>query len=476
MKLTIAQKLFLAILAAIVTMVVGMQLSIQWSFERGFSDYVNDLELERFEVLATCLVSAYAAEGSWRFLEERPAAWAALLLESQPEDSDSKRQRHHLIKMLQTPERMHRPMMQHGPGPFELRVALLDIRKKTIWGPRDSIGRDALRPLSEGAQTVGYLSLQPGGTPTDARQLEFMRQHTFTMNLVAVFTALTAALLCIPLSRRLARPVSTLAEGTKALTRGQFSIRIPVVSNDELGQLTQDFNLLAATLEENETARKQWVADISHELRTPLSILRGEIEALQDGIRTATPAQLESLHGEVLHLVRLVEDLYELSMSDIGALNYSKESVDFHAIVRYVLELYRPRLAEKELTLTAELGDGPMLLEADPQRLQQLVENLMENSLRYTDAGGRLVVSLVYCVSAVTLQLQDTAPGVPVQELPRLFERLYRVEASRSREAGGAGLGLSICQNIVHAHGGSIDAKSSELGGLWTTVRLPARG
>ena len=475
-KLTIAQKLFLAILAAIVTMVIGMQLSIRWSFERGFSRYVTALEQERFEALAVKLEAAYGTEGDWRFIQEQPALWAALLLATLPEDSGTMRQQRRLTRMLQGPEMMHQPMMQHGPRPFELRVVLLDANKKTIWGPRASLAPNGLRPLTTGAQTVGYLGLLPAGEPTDPRQLDFVQRHKWTMTLVAIFTALAAALLCIPLARRLARPVSTLAEGTRALARGQYSVRLPVVSSDELGQLTQDFNLLAEALEENETDRKQWVADISHELRTPLSILRGEIEALQDGIRTATPSQLDSLHGEVLHLVRLVEDLYELSMSDIGALTYRKEPVDFRAIVSDVIELYRPRLAEKGLTLTADLCDRPVILEADAQRLQQLIENLLENSLRYTDAGGALMISLGSDTTTATLQLQDTAPGVSEQELPRLFERLYRVEASRTRGSGGAGLGLSICKNIVHAHGGSIDAKHSELGGIWTTVRLPVRG
>ncbi len=476
MKLSIAHKLFLTILAAIITMVVSMQLSIQWSFDRGFSRYVHALEMERFDTLASLLEMSYAENGSWHFLKEQPAAWAELLMMTQPEGSDMMHQRHRLTQMLQRPDSMHHAMMHNEPRPFELRVALFDADRIKLWGPRDRIEGDNLRALTSGMQTIGYLGLAIGEATPDERQLDFAQKQKSITIMVALLTALIAAILCIPLSRKLARPVGTLAEGTRLLTRGQFDVRIPVQSHDELGQLSKDFNLLAATLEENETARKQWAADISHELRTPLSILRGEIEALQDGIRIATPQHLDSLHGEVLHLVRLVDDLYELSMSDIGALNYKKETVDFQDILGEVLELYEPRLTEKGLSMTTDLCEDPLLLEADPSRLQQLLKNLLENSLRYTDAGGQMVISLKHQAEELILNLEDTAPGVSPQDLPRLFERLFRVDSARTRRSGGAGLGLSICQNIVLAHGGTIIAGASELGGLRITLRLPLNG
>lgn len=473
MKLTIAQKLFLTILAVIICMVVIMQLSIQWSFNRGFSQYVNTLEQERFEVLTERLEGAYAERGNWEFLKGNPVTWATILLGTLPEGSEKIRQRHRLINILQGREPMHMTMMQRNPRPFELRVVLLDADKNRLWGPQNSGAPDTLQAIAYNAETVGYLGLIPAETLTDPRQLDFSRRHKLIMILVAVFVAVVSAVLCIPLARRLAKPVAVLAEGTRALAGGQFDVRIPELSHDEFGQLTKDFNLLAQTLEDNQTARRQWVADISHELRTPLSVLRGEIEALQDGVRSLTPKQLDSLHSEVLHLVRLVDDLYELSMSDIGALNYQMEPVDLKIILDDVLQLFKPRLAEKGLALTSEFSEAATMIKADRLRLQQLLENLMENSLRYTTSGGQILVSLAGTADAVTIDIQDTAPGVSAEEIPRLFERLYRVESARSRESGGAGLGLSICQNIVHAHGGSISAQGSELGGLWITVRLP---
>lgn len=476
MRLSIAKKLFLVILACIVILVISMHLSLQWSFDRGFSRYVATLEQKRFDALVVKLEETYAVTGSWDFIAGRAELWAAVLLSTAPDEGGMMRQRHNLSNMLQGREGMHQPMMHRTPRPFELRVVLLDAERNRLWGPVDTTATATFHTLAMGPQKIGYLGLIPGEALTDTRQIEFVEQQKTTMLLVAIFTALFAAILCVPLSRKLARPVGRLAEGTRALTRGQFGTRIPVTSNDELGQLTQDFNLLAKTLEQNEVARKQWVADISHELRTPLSILQGEIEALQDGVRAVTPQQLESLHSEALHLGRLVEDLYQLSMSDIGALNYRKIRLDFRNILQDVVDLYRGRLAGKNITLETDISNETVMLEADPRRLQQLLENLFENSLRYTDPDGRLIITLKHDDAYVTLHLQDTAPKVSAEDLPHLFERLYRVESSRTRNAGGAGLGLSICQNIAEAHGGDIQAQDSALGGLWVSVRLPRSG
>jgi two-component system sensor histidine kinase BaeS len=276
------------------------------------------------------------------------------------------------------------------------------------------------------------------------------------------------------LARRLVRPIRALASATHRLAAGQFDIRVPVGSSDELGHLARDFNSLAVTLEKNEQARRQWVADISHELRTPLAVLRGEIEALQDGIRQPTPDSVRSLHGEVLRLSRLVDDLYQLSLSDLGALTYRKENLDVAELLTEALTSYRPELAQKEIRLTLELPRrGTAKVFGDPERLHQLFANVLDNALKYTDAGGALAIRLDVGDGQARLDFQDSAPGVPESKLERLFDRLYRVETSRNRAAGGAGLGLAICRNIVEAHAGRITAQPSPLGGVWIRITLP---
>jgi len=205
-----------------------------------------------------------------------------------------------------------------------------------------------------------------------------------------------------------------------------------------------------------------------------LAILKAEIEALLDGIRPSTPQAMASLHDEVEQLNLLVGDLYELSMSDIGALNYQKNQVDAPEILQTTLAAFQAEFdrAGLELRFHSTLhGQSRML--ADAARLRQLFSNLCNNTLRYTDRPGRLEVTLGEQSGSLHIQFMDSAPGVSEQEITRLFERLYRVETSRNRASGGAGLGLSICHNIVAAHDGTINAKASPLGGVLIEIILP---
>jgi two-component system sensor histidine kinase BaeS len=265
------------------------------------------------------------------------------------------------------------------------------------------------------------------------------------------------------------------AEGTRALAAGDYTRRIAAQRTDELGALSRDFNHLAATLEQHRQARQQWGADIAHELRTPLSILRGEIQALQDGIRAVTPQTLDSLQIECERLGHLIEDLYQLALADAGALDYRFETLDLAELVQEAQALQRPACDDAGLVLDAASGTGSFV-RGDARRLAQLLDNLIANARRYTDAPGRIHVELATDGAQVRLTVEDTAPGVPAEALPRIFERLYRVERSRNRDKGGAGLGLAICRAIVDAHGGSIQAQASPLGGLRVSVWLPAAG
>jgi len=331
-----------------------------------------------------------------------------------------------------------------------------------------------LKPVRNKNLVVGYLGRLPRKKPFDVHQLQFVKQQKSALALVAAVLVLLTAGLSLPLASRLIQPIRALAMATKRLAAGQYETRVPVASSDELGQLARDFNTLALALEKNEQARRQWVADISHELRTPLAILRGEVEAMQDGIRRPDPDSIRSLHGEILRLSRLVDDLYQLSMSDLGALTYRKEDLDLVALVTDTLTLYRPELARKEITLIDELpGNGKIMVFGDQERLRQLFANLLDNVLKYTDGGGKLAIRIKCHDNVSMVDIQDSAPGVPESELESLFERLYRVETSRNRAAGGAGLGLAICRNIVEAHTGTITAQPSPLGGVWIRVILP---
>lgn len=478
MKIGITYRLFLAILAAAGLTVLSMLLIMRWSIDRGFLRYVNSLDQSRLTRLAERLEEGYARQGSWAYLQGQPATWRQLVATTMPDEWPRFPERPPHPGEGPPPGEGGRPPGPPPPGrDFALRVILLDAARKPLVMAGGSSEGAELKPLHQGARVVGYLGLLPLKHLSDEHQLRFMKEQRLALSLGGAMLVLVAMGLSLPLASRLVRPIRALATATDRLAAGQYAIRVPVTSTDELGQLARDFNALALSLEKNEQARRQWVADISHELRTPLAILRGEIEALVDGVRQPTPASFQSLHGEVLRLGRLVDDLYQLSLSDVGALTYRKEELDLAKLLIGVLAPYRAEFAAKQLRLDAHLPfTSRFTVFGDPERLHQLFANLLDNGLKYTDQGGELVVRLSCRDAAAIVDIEDSAPGVPSSELGKLFDRLYRVEASRSRAGGGAGLGLAICRNIAEAHDGTITAQPSPLGGLWIRVTLPLIG
>lgn len=480
LRISIKYRLFLAMLAATAVVVGCMFLIVQWSFNRGFLQYVNTLEQERLENLADELQQGYAENGSWDFLRNEPVAWLRLMVRTLPPGLVDARRLERLERRLERRAQRGEPVPPRQPPPglaqqFELRVLLLDADHRPVFGPHAPPGI-ALRPLHEEGRVIGYLGLIPRQGLGDVHQLRFVRQQKLALVLIAAVMLLISALIALPLAKRLVRPLRALADGTHRLAAGKYATRVEVTSRDELGRLARDFNALALTLERNEASRRQWVADISHELRTPLAVLRGEVEALQDGVRQPTPESIASLHTEILHLGRLVDDLYQLALSDVGGLNYRKQDLDLGALVTEVAGGYRESFQQHRLELSVTAPEGPLPVFADPERLHQLFANLLENSLRYTDPGGRLTITLAAQPQGAAVDLFDSAPGVAEGDLDKLFERLYRAEGSRSRATGGAGLGLAICRNIVEAHGGTIGARPSPLGGVWIRVELPLLG
>jgi two-component system sensor histidine kinase BaeS len=323
---------------------------------------------------------------------------------------------------------------------------------------------------------VGYLGLLPSKFLSDIHQLRFVKEQKLVFAIVAMLMLLVAAAISLPLARLLVRPLRKLAAATSHLSSGRYDVRVPVDSDDEFGHLSRDFNALALSLDKNEQARRQFVADISHELRTPLAILGGEIEAIQDGLQDLSLESIGSLQVEVFRLNRLVDDLYQLALSDVGALAYRKSDVNLTDILCEAMDRARPQLAERSLTLTASLPQEPVIVFADAERLAQLFDNLLGNSRKYTDPAGTIEIALESASGGVTVDIRDSAPGVTEEERRMLFDRLYRVEGSRNRASGGAGLGLAICRNIVAAHEGAIEALPSPIGGVWIRVTLPVSG
>ena len=476
MKIGVTHKLFLVILTAASLAVVSSALIMQWSLSRGFLQFINAMEKTGISRLATELEGIYRAEQSWEFLQRNPERWRQLVAASLPEAAPP--QAEEKVPAGSPPERFggDKPLAlpPHMVRHFDQRLFLLDADRKALIYHGEVPSDNAVTALHYQGKVVGYLGLLPRLNIADTPHQRFLREQKSAFALVAGAVVILSALLSLLLARRLVRPLGELAHATHQLAAGSFTVRVPVTSEDELGQLAGDFNSLALALEKSELTRRQWVADISHELRTPLAILRGEIEALQDGIRQPNHETINSLHDEVQRLGRLVDDLYQLSLSDVGALTYRKTGLDLAEVLAGIVALYRDECVSRNIQLEADIPEaGRATVFGDKERLRQLFTNLLDNSLKYTDGGGTLQLGLQVLNGVVTVDFRDSAPGVTPAERERLFERLYRVESSRNRSTGGAGLGLAICRNIVEAHGGNIVAESSPLGGLWIRIELP---
>jgi two-component system sensor histidine kinase BaeS len=433
----ITLKLFLAILAASAVAAAAMALATRYSFQSGFFGYLSQVEAQSLEALALRLSDEYRRSGDWSFLQGDYAR----------------------LRALATP-----------PQPTQ-RLAVLDAEKRTVLG-NPELGEAATRPVIVDDRIVGWVARSPSRRISTAADSAFQQQQQHAAWSIAAFAVALAAAVAYFLARIFIRPVKRIAEATHRLAAGAYDTRVEVGSRDELGRLGGDFNRLAETLERNEALRRRFMADVSHELRTPLAVLSAELEALEDGVRPLNQASISSLRSEVGALNKLVDDLNQLALADVGALAYRKETLDVAPLVEQAVESYRERVAERGLRLETELDGGGRVF-ADADRLQQMFRNLLENAARYTDPGGRVRIALHRAGERVSIDFEDTAPGVPSDALPHLFERFYRVDASRSRANGGAGLGLSICRSIAAAHGGDISASPSSLGGLRVSVTLP---
>jgi two-component system, OmpR family, sensor histidine kinase BaeS len=489
MTLSIRTKLFLTLLTAGSLVVAGMFLFMHWSFHHGLEQFARARQDARIEEITERLAALYRHDGGWERLRRDKRLWVAALAGRDEQSGlgghgdDGMLPFHrgwmrHAMREpgLWPPERVLRA---HPPGapprPVELRLMLLDADGSILYGrPALLTNVIARHPIEVDGRQVGSLALLPGPPISERGEILFLQRQTSAFLVIALVMAGLSAAFAFPLAQRLVRPVQDFQGTAQRLAAGDYTTRVAVTGGDELGRLGRDLNILAATLERNEHARRRWVADISHELRTPLAVMRAELEALQDGVRPLDLAAVDALHSDTLRLGRLVDDLYELSMSDLGALTYRKAPIDPTEVLAADVETYRARFAAADIALTFDNQlAGPVLIQADEHRLSQLFRNLLRNSLQYTDAAGALKVTARREATALIVDFRDTAPAVPPEALPRLFERLYRVDASRSRNTGGAGLGLAIAKNIADAHGALLNARAAPEGGLWIQLRLP---
>jgi two-component system sensor histidine kinase BaeS len=436
-KLGITLKLFLAILAACALAAVAMAVATRLSFQSGFLGYLDQADVQRLDTLTQRLADEYRKRGSWDFIRNDYRQLREMAIPDQPVQ----------------------------------RLTLLDASRRVVAGNPEMPEDTSVRSVVVGDQVVGFVARAPFRRLSGAADVAFQQEQLRAAWVIAALAVVLAAVVAVVLARAFLLPVKRLAEATHRLAAGAYDTRVAVRSGDEIGRLSEDFNRLAHALERNEQLRRRFMADVSHELRTPLAIARGEIEAIEDGVRPLSRESIGSLKNEVQALGKLVEDLYQLSLADVGALAYRKEPVDVAEVAREAVDAFGERLRERGLKVDAQLA--PAKVFGDGDRLAQAFRNLLENSLRYTDPGGTLRIGVKRDAGRVAVEFEDSAPGVAAQAMPHLFERFFRAEGSRNRTHGGAGLGLAIVRSIVEAHGGDIVARASQLGGLSVVIALP---
>ncbi|WP_213455016.1 sensor histidine kinase [Rhizomonospora bruguierae] len=288
---------------------------------------------------------------------------------------------------------------------------------------------------------------------------------------VAVFLlALVGALL---LSRHVVRPVAALTAASRRLGQGDLSSRVPVSGSDEIAALGRSFNRMADSLQAAEERQRRLVADVAHELRTPLANLRGYLEALKDDVIAPSPDLFASLHDEAVLQQRIVDDLQDLAQAEAGTLVYHMAPVDAADLLEACRTAHQAVADAAGVRLNLHAAD-PLPVHVDPDRIRQVIGNLVTNAVRATAPGGEVTLSGQAVPGGAVLRVADTGHGIAPDDLPHLFDRFWRADAARGRRTGGSGLGLAIAKEIVAAHGGTIEAASRVNAGTTFTIRLPA--
>ena len=338
-------------------------------------------------------------------------------------------------------------------------------------------------PLLAGGDLVGSLAVSSDfATDPEAQQLASIGPEASSIsrhvNLYLLWAGLGAAVLGTVLvwlfARRTLAPVQRLGATARRLGRGDLSQRAEVVGPTEIRHLARSFNAMASELEDAERRRHSLTADIAHELRTPTSNIQGYMEAIRDGVFQPTPETIDTIHEQALLLSRLVEDLRLLAQADAGELPLQRTQASVAELLQSALEAIRARAGAKGVALDLEAAPSLPPLDLDAARIAQAVGNLLDNAVTHTPEGGRVTVSARASTGAVEVTVADTGAGIAPEDLPRVFDRFYRTDPSRSRDTGGTGLGLTIARRLVEAHGGTIEAQSVAGEGSQFVIRLPA--
>jgi signal transduction histidine kinase len=428
---------------------VGITFGVLFAGQVSYREIDNLAESQRLEVQVARLETYYQANGSWQGVELNDThqdggiapkgvpGWKIILADMQGKV-----------------------------------VATTDPHLQGITLPSDELKRG--REISVNGEVVGILVFGPWlpemrPPPTT----DILQRVTRSLLAGGVAASAVSLLLGLLLARSFLKPVHALNTATQAVAQGDFETPVPVKSRDEIGTLARSFNEMIARLKRARDQRRQMTADIAHELRTPLSLILGHTEAMSDGILPPTPETLNIIYDEAQRLTRLVDDLRTLSLSEAGEISHTPRPLAPAALLADLGEMYRSQAAQQSITLEMYIASDLPEIHADPDRIGQVLRNLLENALRFTPAGGQVKLSAGRVAEGVEFRVQDSGPGISAADLPNIFERFYRGDKARNRQDGGSGLGLAIARSLVELHCGKIWVESEPGQGAVFVVWLP---
>ncbi|MGD0879547.1 MAG: ATP-binding protein [Anaerolineales bacterium] len=444
---SITVKLLLAFLAISMLSVLLIVLSARWLTEREFRSY---LFTQNRNALITELTNYYSKNGTWNGVDAA----------------------------LQAPGQAAPPRLFSGAGRF---FSLVDGSNHVVLaGIGDNVG-DLLpqsviqsgNPIKVNGIIVGTMVTRQPSINVNPAETDFLNHVMQVITLSAIGVIAVGLLLAFLLSRTLTRPIRELTAATHAVSAGQLKQEVPVRSRDELGELAASFNRMNSALVRSTELRRQMTADIAHELRTPVSVIMGHAEAVHDGVLAPSLESFEIIREEVERLDGLIEDLRTLSRADAGELPIEFQPVSPARLMEKVQAMHKQNAARKNIAIELQMDPDLPDISADPGRMVQVVSNLVDNALLYTPEGGNICISAKRLGECLEIRVQDSGPGIAENELQLVFERFYRSDPSRQRNAAGSGLGLAIAKSIVEKHNGRIWAESKPDDGTTIIIQLP---
>ena len=464
-------KFSLILLVASVTGILLAALGVWYVITREFDDLVVAQAQDRF---AEDMTEAYMEYGSWELV---PLTRRAYNLTGQdntntPNQNNQDDQR--------PPNNAPPPPTNTQPPNVPARFALIDTEKHVIVGfdhyklgdrVKDKDLEDA-RALEVDGEVIGYVITTPSSLQRETIEESFLTTVNRILLISGGLALVIALVLGIWLSRIYTRPLRELTHAVEGIRSGDYSKKVPVRSKDEVGILAESVNQMSDEIDRVNQLRRQMTADIAHELRTPLTVISGYIESLRDGVLQPTPERFNTVHEEALLLQRLVEDLRTLSLADAGELSLNLQTVDANQLAARVQSTYQQRANQHNVEIKLETAPRPLAIQADLDRLLQVLGNLVSNALRYTPENKHVAIKTGADQNTVILIIEDEGQGIAPEHLANIFERFYQVDESHTR-SGQSGLGLAIARSIIEAHQGSIKVES-ELGrGTRFIISLP---